>query len=236
MNSCLMKKNSIAGLLRGMPAWVGTTKSGVPAPPARADAGGEDARAHRDYGIVVIGASLGGTKALSSLLSALPGHFALPLGIVLHRAVESDDATLRQLLQGHSVLPVLEAEDKMPIAAGHIYLAPANYHLLVGKTEFSLSTEAPVAFARPSIDVLFESASAAYGAKTLAVLLTGASADGAWGAAKIRERGGTVVVQDPETAECPIMPRAAIAADAANSILPLEAIPGILADLSQRKH
>jgi len=197
---------------------------------------GRDTGAQSAYRIVVIGASLGGTRALSSLLSALPGHFPLPLGIVLHRAVESDDATLQQLLQSHSTLPVLEAEDKMPIAAGHIYLAPANYHLLVGHVEFSLSTEAPVGFARPSIDVLFESASAAHGNKTVGVLLTGASGDGAWGAARIRERGGTVVVQDPETAECPVMPRAAIAADAATSILPLEAIPGLLADLSQRRH
>jgi two-component system chemotaxis response regulator CheB len=129
----------------------------------------------------------------------------------------------------------LEAEDKMPIAAGHVYLAPANYHLLVGKTEFSLSTEAPVMFARPSIDVLFESASAAFESKTLGVLLTGASAEGAQGAAKIRERGGTVLVQDPETAECPVMPRAAIAVDAASCILPLEAIPALLVDLAQRK-
>ena len=235
MNSCLMRKNSTAGSRRRIPAWPSAVNSGVPVAPARVDADREDALAHSSYSIVVMGASLGGTRALSSLLSALPGHFPLPLGIVLHRAVESDDATLRQLLQGHSTLPVLEAEDKMPIAAGHVYLAPANYHLLVGSTDFSLSTEAPVGFARPSIDVLFESASAAHGSRTVGVVLTGASADGAWGAAKIRERGGTVVVQDPETAECPIMPRATIAVDAASSILPLEAIPGLLADLSQRK-
>jgi two-component system, chemotaxis family, protein-glutamate methylesterase/glutaminase len=210
--------------------------SGMPVDLSQADPGREDTCAHRSYSIVVIGASLGGTKALSSLLSALPGHFPLPLGIVLHRAVESDDATLRRLLQAHSALPVVEAEDKMPIAAGRVYLAPADYHLLVGKTEFSLSTEAPVMFARPSIDVLFESASAAFESKTLGVLLTGASAEGARGAAKIRERGGTVLVQDPETAECPVMPRAAIAADAASSILPLEGIPGALNELSQRKH
>jgi two-component system chemotaxis response regulator CheB len=230
MNSCLMKKNSIAGLHRGMPAGGGAVKS------TGADVHAMDTGTQSAYRIVVIGASLGGTKALGSLLSALPDHFSLPLGIVLHRAVESDDATLRRLLQSHSTLPVLEAEDKMPIAPGHVYLAPANYHLLVGKTEFSLSTEAPVMFARPSIDVLFESASAAFESKTLGVLLTGASAEGARGAAKIRERGGTVLVQDPETAECPVMPRAAIAADAASSILPLEAIPGVLADLSQHKH
>lgn len=219
-----------------MPAGGGAVNSRALAVPAGIDVHGRDTGAQSAYRIVVIGASLGGTRALSSLLSALPGHFPLPLGIVLHRAVESDDATLQQLLQGHSTLPVLEAEDKMPIAAGHVYLAPANYHLLVGSMEFSLSTEAPVGFARPSIDVLFESASAAHGSRTLGVVLTGASADGAWGAAKIRERGGTVVVQDPETAECPIMPRAVIAVDAASSILPLEAIPGLLADFSQRKH
>ncbi|MGH9426094.1 MAG: chemotaxis protein CheB [Terriglobia bacterium] len=234
-----MKKNSIGGSRRGTPAG----SAGVPPAPTRPEAAsltsgqvcGQDDRAFRAYSVVVIGASLGGTKAISSLLSALPGHFPLPLAIVLHRAVDGD-ATLRQVLQSHSTLPVLEAEDKMPLDAGYAYLAPANYHLLVGNAEFSLSTEAPVAFARPSIDVLFESASAAHGSKTLGVLLTGASTDGAWGAAKIRERGGTVVVQDPETAECPVMPRAAIEADAASSILPLEAIPGLLADLSQRRH
>ena len=235
MNSCLMKKNSTAGSHRYMPTGGGAVNSHASAVPVGMDVHGRDTGAQSAYRIVVMGASLGGTRALSSLLSALPGHFPLPLAIVLHRAVESDDATLRQLLQGHSTLPVLEAEDKMSIAAGHAYLAPANYHLLVGSTDFSLSTEAPVGFARPSIDVLFESASAAHGSRTLGVVLTGASADGAWGAAKIRERGGTVVVQDPETAECPIMPRATIAVDAANSILPLEAIPGLLAELSQRK-
>ena len=233
MNSCLMKRNSIVGLRRRNPTR--RLNSSVPVAPGRAEHGGEGVRADSSYSIVVIGASLGGTRALTCLLSALPGEFPLPLAIVLHRAVDGD-ATLQQLLHRHSNLPVLEAEDKMPLAPGHAYLAPANYHLLVGKMEFSLSTEAPVGFARPSIDVLFESASAVYGSKTLGVLLTGASADGAWGAAKIREGGGTVIVQHPETAECPVMPQAAIALGAASSILPLEAIPGLLADLSQRKH
>ncbi|MCI0421183.1 MAG: chemotaxis protein CheB [Acidobacteria bacterium] len=196
---------------------------------------GRDARAPSAYRIVVIGASLGGTKAVSALLSALPGHFPVPLAIVLHRGVDSD-ATLRDLLQSHSTLAVLEAEDKMEIVAGHAYLSPANYHLLVGRTGFSLSTEAPVAFARPAIDILFESASATYGSKTLGVLLTGASTDGALGAAKIRERGGFVVVQDPATAESPIMPQAAIEAGAASAVLSLHDIPACLDGLSQRKN
>ena len=235
MNSCLMRKNSTVGLRRRIPAWLGAANPEVPVVPERADASREGAGAHSSYNIVVIGTSLGGTRALTRLLSALPGEFPLPLAIVLHRPVDGD-ATLPQLLQRHSNLPVQEAEDKMPLAAGHAYLAPADYHLLVGIMDFSLSTEAPVGFARPSIDVLFESASAAHGNKTVGVVLTGASADGARGAARIREHGGTVLVQDPETAECPVMPRAAIALNAASSILPLEAIPGILAELSQRKH
>lgn len=234
MNSCLMKKNSIAGLRSCAPTWVGDGSSSVRATSARPDASRRDTRAHSAFSLVVIGASLGGTKAISALLSALPGHFPLPLAIVLHRGVDCD-ATLRQLFQSQSTLQVLEAEDKMPLAAGHVYLAPASYHLLVGKTGFSLSTEAPVAFARPSIDVLFESASATYGRKTLGVLLTGASTDGALGAAKIRERGGVVVVQDPATAECPVMPQGAITADVASVILPLEAIPKTLDELSQRE-
>jgi two-component system, chemotaxis family, protein-glutamate methylesterase/glutaminase len=234
-----MKKNSIGGSRRS------TAAGGLPVPPANLAEGaphglwpregGRDVRASSAYSIVVIGASLGGTKAICSLLSALPGHFPLPLAIVLHRGIDSD-ATLRHLFQSRSTLSVLEAEDKMPVAGGHVYLAPADYHLLVGKTGFSLSTEAPVVFARPAIDVLFESASATYGSKTLGVLLTGASTDGALGAAKIRERGGIVVVQDPATAECPIMPQAAIAAAAASAILPLEGIAGVLDELSQREH
>ena len=158
-------------------------------------------------GIVVIGASLGGTRAISYLLTGLPRRFPLPVALVLHRATDSD-ASLREVLQRHSTLPVFEAEDKMQAVAGHVYLAPANYHLLVGEGCFSLSTEAPVVCARPSIDILFDSASAACGSDTLGILLTGASNDGAFGASKICEGGGVMLVQDPKTAECPIMPQA----------------------------
>ena len=136
MNSCPMRKNSIAGLPRSTPAWVVAAESGQPVASHRRNADGEDARTHCDYSIVVIGASLGGTRALSSLLSALPARFPLPLAIVLHRAVDGDAhcSTCCNVI----ALPVLEAEDKMPLAAGHAYLAPADYHLLVGSMEFSL--------------------------------------------------------------------------------------------------
>jgi two-component system chemotaxis response regulator CheB len=176
--------------------------------------------------IVVCGASLGGTRALQVVLAGLPRDFPLPVAVVLHRRRDSADR-LAALLQGAGPLAVKEAEDKQSIVPGGVYLAPADYHLLVEKGNLALSTEAPVTYARPSIDVLFESAADAYGAGVIAVVLTGASADGAQGAARIRERGGTVVVQDPEKAEARVMPEAVLAAGPAH-VLPLEEIAPFL--------
>lgn len=163
--------------------------------------------------IVVIGTSLGGWQALQVLLSGVPAGYPLPLVLVQHRSEEPDNRLIT-LLRTATALPVCEPDDKQPIAPGSIYLAPANYHLLVEPGRFALSTEAPVVFARPSVDVLFESAAAAYGAGVVAVVLTGANADGAAGVSAIRQRGGLVVVQDPATAEARRMPDAAIAAGA----------------------
>jgi len=180
--------------------------------------------------VIVVGTSLGGLDALRSLLTDLPGDFPLPVVVVQHRSVESDD-TLSTLLQRHSMLPVKEVEDKEAILPGHVYLAPADYHLLLEEDTFALSTEAPVGYARPSIDVLFESAADAYGERVIGVILTGASKDGAQGAAKIKERGGLVVVQDPDTAESRIMPEAAIAAADIDQVLPLSEIAPFLVNL-----
>ena len=184
------------------------------------------------YHLVVLGASRGGTKAMSYLLSALPADFRFPIAMVIHRDPTSD-VPLRDILQNQSLLPVLEAEDKMAIEPGHVYLAPANYHLLVGGPEFSLSTEGPVLCARPSIDVLFESAGNTHGRATIAILLTGASSDGALGSASIRGRGGYVIVQDPASAESATMPQAAITAAAQSIVLPLAQIPGCLSKLAE---
>jgi len=169
---------------------------------------------------------------MSYLLSALSADFPFPIAMVIHRNSASDVA-LRDVLQNQSLLPVLEAEDKMAIEPGHVYLAPANYHLLVEGAEFSLSTEGPVLCARPSIDVLFESAGNTYGRATIAVLLTGASSDGALGSACIRKRGGYVIVQDPASAESATMPQAAISADAQSIVLPLAQIPRCLSKLAE---
>lgn len=173
--------------------------------------------------LVVIGASRGGLRALEAVLGALPAGFGPPVAIVQHRDKTAPE-TLAELLQRRSPRPVVEAEDKQPIRPGHVYLAPADYHLLVDAGHFALSTEPPVHHARPSVDVLFESAAEAYRERVTGVVLTGASTDGAEGLAAIKRHGGLTVAQDPATAEAPAMPEAAIAAGAADHVLPLAEI------------
>ena len=175
--------------------------------------------------LVAIGTSLGGLNALSALLAGLPPGLAVPIVIVQHRAISSDGGGLAQLLQEHTPLTVVEAEDKMPIESGTVYLAPADYHLLIeSRGLLALSTDPPVRAARPSIDVLFETAADAYREGVLGVLLTGASADGARGLAAIKAHGGRAIVQDPETAEARTMPAAALSATAVDYVLPLSKI------------
>lgn len=163
--------------------------------------------------IVVIGCSLGGFKAVGVVLAALPREFPAPIAIVQHRAMHGTEdycAALQRL----TALPVAEAEDKERPIAGHVYVAPAGYHLLVdgdpqsGEQEFSLSVDDPVNFARPSIDVLFASAAESFGPGTVAIVLTGASHDGSDGAADVLAADGRVIVQDPRDAECGVMPNA----------------------------
>ena len=122
------------------------------------------------------------------------------------------------------------AESGQTLEPGRLYIAPADYHLLVAKGEFNLSVDDLVRYSRPSIDVLFESAADAYGPRLIGVVLTGANDDGAEGAKRIKSRGGLVVVQDPETAEAPVMPRAVIATGAVDQILRLEEIAPFLVE------
>lgn len=177
--------------------------------------------------IVVMGASLGGYQALTVLLKALPRDYPLPVAIVQHRGVDAVDL-LAPALQELTGLPVREAEDKEPIVPGCVYVGPSDYHLLVDAGRFALSTDAKVNKARPAIDMLFESAADAYLDRVVAVVLTGASRDGAAGAARVKSRGGVVVVQDPSTAESAIMPKAAIEACAVDRVLPLDGIASFL--------
>ncbi len=175
------------------------------------------------YDLVTIGTSLGGLSALKILLEYIPEEFPAALAIVQHRHRESDQS-LSAFLQKFTVLPVHEVEDKERILPGHVYFAPADYHLLVEYEHFSLSVDAPVSYARPSIDVLLESAADTYGQRVIGVLLTGANQDGVRGLSTIQARGGTTIVQTPDTAESPVLPRAAIAAMAVDWVLPLTQI------------
>ncbi|MBI3893827.1 MAG: chemotaxis protein CheB [Candidatus Wallbacteria bacterium] len=188
------------------------------------------AKCDRDYGLVVVGASWGGVAALSKLLGALPSHFGLPVAIVQHRRKHAED-TLRQVLQSRCKLQVKEPEDKEPIRPGTVYVAPAAYHLLVEDGHFSLSTEAKVWHSRPSIDVLFESAADIFCERLVGILLTGANPDGAEGLARIQQRGGLCLVQDPESAESRVMPDAALALLDPDHVLPLEELADLLARL-----
>jgi two-component system chemotaxis response regulator CheB len=190
--------------------------------------------------IVVVGTSFGGLTALQTLLPALPKNFQAPVVIVQHRSREAGSG-LCAFLQKNSSLPVREPEDKETIMSGHVYLAPRDYHLLIDGESFALSIEAPVEYARPSIDVLFESAADAYLEKVIGVILTGANADGARGLARIKESGGMCIVEDPATAESRQMPEAALAATQADKILPLAKIAPLLVELcrsplARRKH
>ena len=174
--------------------------------------------------VVVLGASLGGLSAIPVILGALPKNFRNPVVIVQHRAILSDDAGLVEALQRGCSLLVREVEDKDRLTSGRVYLAPADYHLLLEGDHLTLSTEARVLHARPSIDVFFESAAESHGSGVIAVILTGASRDGVVGAQKIKERGGVVIVQDPAGAECRVMPSAVIADVAVDRVLPLDQI------------
>jgi two-component system chemotaxis response regulator CheB len=185
--------------------------------------------------IVVIGTSLGGMRALSMLLSSLPADFTPPIAVVQHRHKASNEG-LPAYLRTQTKLPVLDVDDKLFIRPGRVYLAPADYHLLVEHGSFDLSVDPAVSHSRPSVDVLFESAADAYRAGVVGIILTGANMDGARGVRRIKQQGGFVIVQDPSTAEAPDMPQAAIDAVRVDRILPLERIGPFLVELWRQSH
>ena len=184
----------------------------------------------RRYRIVLVGASYGGVEALQALLPGLSPGLPVPVCVVQHRSRDTDDG-LCEFLRGHSRLPVVEPNDKDEVEAGRVYLAPRDYHLLVEDGRFALSVDAPVTYARPSIDVLFESAADVYGGDAVGVVLTGANRDGARGLARIKERGGLAVVQDPQEAESRAMPESALAAAKVDRVLKLREIAPLLNEL-----
>jgi two-component system chemotaxis response regulator CheB len=186
------------------------------------------------YSVVTIGTSWGGLAALTRLLGGLPADFGIPVVVVQHRSNDSE-RLLSQLLQDATDLRVCEIEDKDELAPGTVHLAPANYHVLIEDGYVSLSVEEPVRFSRPSIDVMLTSAADTYRSAAIGVVLTGANEDGARGLAQIVRRGGRALVQDPKTAEIPIMPAAAIRAVPTAEVLKLNAMASRLIELAADK-
>ena len=178
--------------------------------------------------VIVIGVSAGGMEALRTIIPKLPADFPCPIAIVQHLHRHTDDYLIRDL-NNRSKVTVKQADEKESLKSGHVYIAPSNYHLLIeNDNTFSLSVGDLVNFARPAIDVLFETAADVFKEKTLAIVLTGANHDGSQGAKKIKEYGGMVIAQDPESAEVDIMPRAAIKATNVDFVLSLKKIKEFL--------
>lgn len=189
-----------------------------------------------DFNAVVVGVSAGGFQALHTLLPMLPRAFPAPVIVVQHRMAGEDDYFVESL-NSKSLVTVKEAEEKEKIRPGTAYIAPGGYHLLVEKDHtFSLSVDEPVCYARPSIDVLFETAARVYGSHLVGIILTGANSDGSNGIKAIKQGNGLTIAQDPETAEVNLMPLSAIATHCVDFILPLEDIPSFLTNLVEDNH
>lgn len=182
----------------------------------------------KQYDAIVIGSSAGGLNALKVLFRGLDKLFNIPLIIVQHISADSENYLI-QILNDIRKLQVKEADEKEQPMPGMAYLAPPNYHLLLEPDRtFTLTIDERVNYARPSIDVLFETAAEAYKEKLIGIILTGANSDGSKGLRKIKEFGGLAIVQDPETAEVESMPRAAIQATMTDHIIPLDEIAAFL--------
>ena len=175
------------------------------------------------YQLVVIGCSWGGFQGLRRLFSDLPADFPIPVVVVQHRLAQANDG-LDASMQSASAIPIMDVTDKEPLLGGAIYLAPSDYHTIIDGKSLALSTEDAVNFARPSIDVLFETAADSYGPSVIAVILTGANDDGAQGLRRVKELGGYTIVQDPGSAVRREMPDAALAQVRPNFVAPLEEI------------
>jgi len=182
----------------------------------------------RPVDAIVVGASAGGVEALSHLLPALSASYRGSVFVVLH-VPKGRPSLLVDIFAPRCPLPVREAEDKEQVAAGTIYFAPPDYHLLVDEgPSLALSADEPVNFSRPSIDVLFESAADVYGRRLMGVVLTGASQEGAAGLGAVHTKGGLMCVQDPAAAYAPLMTEAAIRRGPVDHVLPLPALADLL--------
>lgn len=167
---------------------------------------------------LVIGGSAGSLDVLLKVLPGIDPSLTFAIIIVIHRK-PGNDSLLADLLKTKTNLPVKEIEEKEKIICPHIYIAPPNYHLLIEHDfTFSLDASEKVNFSRPSIDVTFESASEVFGKNLVCLLLSGANSDGTAGLQKVIAKGGSAIIQNPDSAIVPFMPEYAnghISVDAA---------------------
>ncbi len=158
---------------------------------------------------VVIGGSAGSFRGITKIISSIPKDFPYPIILCLHRLKHVRNG-LVEALNTRSNLPIVEPYDKMPISGGTIYLAPANYHLIIELgNQFSLSTIENINYSRPSIDIILESGAKIFRQKMVGILLSGANKDGAKGMYHVKKNGGITIIQDPETCQVRTMPEAA---------------------------
>ena len=183
--------------------------------------------------LIVIGGSSGSLDALMHIFNTLDIIFDIPLIIVMHRNSDANES-LAALLGVKTKLKVKEADEKEIIVPGYVYLAPPDYHLLIEKDgSLSLDYSEKVLYSRPSIDVTFQSAAEAYKEKLVAILLSGANADGAMGIAQVKKAGGTTIAQDPDEALFGYMPLQSIAQNNIDKILNSSAIGRFLNTLNR---
>lgn len=195
----------------------------------------KNTRAIKKYQAIVVGVSAGGMEAMKTIFPALPKDFCIPVIIVQHLSAHSDSQWI-SIINKSCHLQVKEADEKEKIQKGHIYIAPPNYHLLIEDNHtFSLTIGERVSYARPSIDVLFESAAIVFKDRLIGIVLTGANHDGSSGLKKIRECGGLCIVQDPKTATSSFMPASALAAITPDYVLEIKDIIDLLIKLDQHK-
>jgi two-component system, chemotaxis family, protein-glutamate methylesterase/glutaminase len=183
------------------------------------------------FGIVAIASSAGGIVALGRVLGGLPAGLTVPVVVVQHLDPRHE-SVIAEVLGRRARLKVKLAEADERAQPGSVHIAPPNRHLLVGQRgTLSLSSSALVHFLRPSADLLFESVAGAYGSGAIACVLTGTGSDGAMGVRAVKSRGGTVIAEDPETAEFRGMPDAAVATGAVDFVLPIDEIAPVLTGL-----
>ena len=193
----------------------------------------QNTESSRPFQLVTVASSAGGVRALAQLLTGLPGDLPVPVVIVQHLDPRHQ-TVIAEVLGRHCPMPVKLAEHEEQAKPGTVYVAPPNRHLFIGADSvLTLADGELVHFVRPSADLLFEAAAGAYGASTIGCVLTGSGGDGAMGVRAIKARGGTVIVEDPETAEFRGMPEAAVGAAAVDFVLLLEEIAPVVRRLVQ---